>query len=1039
MSKVGQVERATQERVVKLFVDTLGYRYLGNWQDRRENSNVEVDILKENLKKRGYSDDIITRAINEFKRDTDNESDSLYDTNKKVYTRLRYGIKFKPSVNEKTITVHLIDWLNLNSNDFAIAEEVTVNGQNTKRPDIVVYINGIAIAVLELKRSTVLVSDAIHQNLDNQQDLFIKSFFTTMQLVIGGNDTQGLRYGTIETPEKYYLAWKEDNPDYSPNVDTKNKRYLPQSNYEVNGQVITHLLDCDIVKLLSKERLIDLIYNFILFDAGIKKICRPNQYFGVKEAQKRIKQREGGIIWHTQGSGKSLTMVYLTKWIREYDPQSRVLIITDRTELDDQIESIYRGVEEGIYRTTSGADLIDKLTKTKPLLMCSLIHKFTGQGKSRDEGDVNTFIEELNQNLPRDFKAYGNFYVFVDECHRTQSGLLHSGMRTLLPNAIFIGFTGTPLLKVDKQIKTSIETFGTYIHTYKYDEAVKDGVVLDLYYEARDINQNLESPEEVDAWFESKTEGLINIEKERLKKRWGTMQRVLSSEPRLQRIVNDIIFDMDMKPRLMDGRGNAMLVAGSIYEACKFYELFLKKGFSKCAIITSYNPNISKVKGETTGEGDTEELEQYAIYQRMLKGKSVEIFEQEVKKKFIEEPAQMKLLIVVDKLLTGFDAPSATYLYIDKPMQNHGLFQAICRVNRLDGDDKEYGYIIDYKDLFKNIEQSITVYTSGAFEGFDKEDIKDLLTDYLIKGREHLEMAREQIKALCEPVAPPKGTTEYIHYFCGEDTLNKDSLKDTEARRVDLYKYTVSLIRAYSNLANNMQKAKYSKKEIEEIRQEVDYYEDLQEEIKLASGDIIDLKMYEPGMRRLLDTYIQADKSRKVSAFDDMSLVQLIVERGKDAIKELPDGIARNPEAVAETIENNVRRVIINKKPTDQVYYDRMSDLLDTLIQERKTKAIEYEEYLAKIIDLTKQVRNPSMGADYPRAINTSAKRALYNKLENEALALAIHEAVQTSKQHGWRNDSAKERRIMSAIYDKVNDTALTEELFKLISNQREY
>lgn len=1037
MSKVGQVERATQNRVVKLFRETLGYTYLGDWHERANNSNVEASLLRANLGKRGYADDLITRAINELKRVADNGTDSLYDVNKAVYDLLRYGVKIKPDVGENTITVNLIDWRDdpLNNNDFAIAEEVTVNGQYKKRPDIVLYINGIAVGVIELKRSTVLVSDAIHQNLDNQTDRFIKPFFTTMQLVMGGNDTQGLRYGTTGTPEKYYLTWKEDNPDYDPNVDAKDRRYLPQSHSEVNGQVLTHLLDCDIARLLSKERLLDLIYNFVLFDAGTKKVSRPNQYFGVKAAQKRIKQREGGIIWHTQGSGKSLAMVYLTRWIRENDPGARVLIITDRAELDDQIESIYTGLAEGIYRTASGADLIDKLMRPTPLLMCSLIHKFPGQ----DEGDVRQFMDEINKSLPRDFKAHGNFYVFVDECHRTQSGLLHRGMRTLLPNAIFIGFTGTPLLKVDKERKTSIETFGTYIHTYKYDDAVKDGVVLDLRYEARDIDQHLESPDEVDVWFERKTTGLTDVAAAQLKQRWGTMQRVLSSEPRLQRIVNDIIFDMEMKPRLMDGRGNAMLVAGSIYEACKLYELFLNKGFTKCAIITSYDPHISNIKGETTGEGDTEELEKYEIYQRMLNGKSVQAFEQEVKKKFVEEPAQMKLLIVVDKLLTGFDAPSATYLYIDKHMQDHGLFQAICRVNRLDGDDKEYGYIIDYKDLFKSLEESITTYTSGAFEGYDAEDVEGLLTDRLTKGRERLEAAREQIKALCEPVAPPKGTPEYIHYFCGEDTSDKEALKQTEARRLDLYKYTVALIRAYANLANDMQEAGYTQVEIDEIWREVDHFEKVRTEIKIASGDAIDLKMYEPGMRRLLDTYIQADKSRKLSAFDDMTLVELIVERGEDAIAELPWGIAGDKEAVAETIENNVRRVIIDENPTNPVYFARMSELLDTLIQQRKEQALAYEEYLRQIVALTKQVKNPSSGSSYPAGMNTPAKRALYDRLNNEELALAVDKAVQQSKQHGWRGDLAKERRIMGAIYNEVGDHELTEELFKLISNQREY
>src|SRR5438874_5363760 len=476
-----------------------------------------------------------------------------------------------------------------------------------------------------------------------------------------------------------------------------------------------------------------MIHNFIVFDAGTKKLCRPNQYFGVKEAQKFIVRKEGGIIWHTQGSGKSLTMVWLAKWIRENVRDSRVLIITDRTELDEQIEKVFKGVDEDIYRTKSGQDFINKLNATTPWLFCSLIHKFAG----KEEGEITEFIEEVKSSLPPDFKAKGDLYVFVDECHRTQSGELHDAMKEILPNAMFIGFTGTPQLKTDKQ--KSIEVFGTYIHTYKFDEAVKDGVVLDLRYEARDIDQYITSQTRIDKWFEAKTRGLNDVALAQLKQKWGTMQKVLSSQSRLAMIVDDILLDMETKDRLQSGRGNAMLVSGSIYQACKFYELFTSQGFDRCAIVTSYKPSPSDIKGEETGEGLTEKLKQYDIYNKMLGGKDPETLEKEVKKKFVEEPGQMKLLIVVDKLLTGFDAPSATYLYIDKQMRDHGLFQAICRVIRLDGDDKEYGYIIDYKDLFKSLETTVKDYTAEALGGFSKHDVAGLLTDRLTKAKERLE------------------------------------------------------------------------------------------------------------------------------------------------------------------------------------------------------------------------------------------------------------------------------------------------------------
>ena len=1015
MSTVGQRERATQNRVVKLFLETLQYDYLGDWQDREGSSNIEEDYLCPFLKKQGYSDALISKALYELHKVAGDQTKSLYDINKAIYGLLRYGVPVKPEAGEHTQTVWLIDWENPHNNHFAIAEEVTVTGEHTKRPDVVLYVNGIALGVLELKRSIVSVGQGIRQNLDNQKKIFIQPFFTTMQLVMAGNDTEGLRYGVIETAEKYYLTWKEDE--------------------ELgNSSGIENPLDRRLVELCHKERLLEIIHNFIVFDAGVKKICRHSQYFGVKAAQDYVRRREGGIIWHAQGSGKSLVMVWLTKWIRENVKDARVLLITDRTELDEQIERVYQGVNENIYRTKSGQDLINRLNAATPWLMCSLIHKFTG----REEGDVEGFIAEVKRSLPPDFKARGDIYVFVDECHRTQSGELHKAMKQILPNAMFIGFTGTPLLKADKQ--KSIEVFGKYIHTYKFDQAVRDKVVLDLRYEARDIDQNITSQRKIDQWFEAKTKGLNDIALIQLKQKWGTMRKVLSSQSRLEKIVADILLDMETKDRLQSGRGNAMLISGSIYQACKFYELFTSHGFDRCAIVTSYKPSFSAIKGEDTGEGLTERLRQYDIYNKMLDGQDPDEFEKEVKKKFVNEPGQMKLLIVVDKLLTGFDAPSATYLYIDKQMRDHGLFQAICRVNRLDGDDKEYGYIVDYKDLFKSLERSVHDYTSEALDGYDQEDVAGLLSNRLEKARERLEEARETIKALCEPVEPPQDTAAYLRYFCAKDTADKEALKENEPKRVALYKLTVSLIRAYANLANELPEAGYSPQEIDKIKHEVDYYEKVRTEVKLASGDYIDLKMYEPAMRHLIDTYIRAEESEKVSAFDDMTLIQLIVERGPDALGALPKGIASNKEAVAETIENNLRKVIIDEQPVNPKYYDRMSELLDTLIQQRRAQALEYEQYLAKIVELTRQVQNPASGTAYPKSLDTRAKRALYDNLGNNAqLAITLDTAIRQTKKDAWRGNRIKEREVRYTIRKHVQDQAEADRVFDLVKNQSEY
>lgn len=1018
MSTVGQIEKRTQNRVVELFRDTLDYRYLGNWIDREGNRNVEPSLLHAFLKNQGYDEALISRAIHIFDKAAGDQSKSIYDRNKTVYEMLRYGVKVKPDVGENTQTVWLVNWGKPLSNDFAIAEEVTVNAIDpkayTKRPDIVLYINGIAIGILELKRSTVSVAEGIRQNLDNQKKVFIEHFFSTMQFVMAGNDTEGLRYGSIQTPEKYYLAWKEES-------------------------LVENLLDRHLTQICEKGRFLELIHDFIVFDAGTKKLCRQNQYFGVRAAQDHVKRREGGIIWHTQGSGKSLTMVWLTKWIRENVKDARVLIITDRTELDEQIEKVFKGVQEDIYRTSSGVDLITTLNATTPWLVCSLIHKFGGKEGSDDRADIAGYIEEIKKALPSDFRAKGDLYVFVDECHRTQSGELHKAMKVILPNAVFIGFTGTPLLKADKQ--KSIEIFGRYIHTYKFDEAVKDGVVLDLRYEARDVDQSISSQKKIDQWFEAKTKGLTNLAKAQLKQKWGTMQRVLSSQSRLEKIAADILMDMETRDRLMSGHGNAMLISSSIYQACKFYELFDKTDLSgKCAIVTSYRPSPADIKGQSA-EGLTEKLSQYAIYNKMLNGQDPEAFEIAIKKKFVDEPGQMKLLIVVDKLLTGFDAPSATYLYIDKQMRDHGLFQAICRVNRLGSDDKEYGYIIDYKDLFKSLESSIHDYTAVALDGYDKDDVAGLLEDRLGKASDNLEEAREAIKALCEPVAAPKDTTAYLHYFCAKESGNAQQLSENEPKRLALYKFTAAFIRAYASLANELEEAGYALAEIATLKAETIHFENARNEVKLSSGDYIDLKMYEPAMRHLIDTYIRAEESQKISAFDDLSLIQLIVERGASAVDELPKGIRESKEAVAETIENNVRKLIIDEQPINPKYYEKMSELLDALIEKRKTDAVAYEEYLAEIVELAKKAKNPATGASYPAVLNTAAKRALYDNLgKNEALAVDLDQAVRNSSQDEWRNNPMKIKKVRIAIKAVLGgDEALTDKIFDLVKNQHDY
>lgn len=1036
---IGKPERATQDRVIALFRDTLGYRELGDWSGRAGNACVEEGLLSGWLKGRGEPPEHIAAALHALRRATGHTGRSLHEDNREVYGLLRYGVDVVVAPGKPTETVALIDWKNPDRNDFAIAEEVTLKGNRERRPDLVVYVNGLALGVIELKNSRTSLGDGIRQLISNQRPEFHADFFATVQLVVAGSDSEGLKYGTIGTEEKMFLRWKEDASD---NFGYKLDKYL--------------------AKLFAKPRLLELVRDFTLFDGGAKKLPRAHQYFGIKAAQDHVRRRQGGILWHTQGSGKSIVMVLLAKWILENNPHARVAVITDRDELDKQIAGVFGAAKETIVRTTSGRDLMTQLARPAPRLLCSLVHKFGARGVD----DFDKFIAELESSPSR---ATGEIFVFVDECHRTQSGKLHKVMKAMLPNAVFIGFTGTPLLKKDKE--TSLEVFGGYIHTYKFSEAVDDEVVLDLVYEARDIDQKLGSESRIDAWFDAKTRGLNDWQKAELKKEWVTKQRVLSSKSRMHRVVTDIDFDFATRPRLSDGRGNAILVASSIHEACKYFSLFQATAFKgRCAVVTSYNPQASDITKEDTGANtETDRQFIYRTYEDLLKevaaepGKSkTETYEDRAKKLFKEQPATMKLLVVVDKLLTGFDAPSCTYLYIDKSMQDHGLFQAICRTNRLDGDDKRFGHIVDYKDLFKKVENAIAVYTSELDHTAGGVAPEVLLKNRLQIGRERLDSALESLAMQCEPVSPPGSELDHIRYFCGNTEIPSD-LEEREPLRVALYKSVVSLLRAYGAIAGDLAEAGYSTADITRIKGRLEYFVRLRDTIRNASGETLDLKPYEADMRHLIDTYIEASEPRKISPFDDLGLIELIVKTGlADTLATRLAGLSGNKDAVAEVIENNVRRKIIREHLNDPAFYERISAQLRELIEQRKADAIAYEDYLKRIHELVKHFADGRADGVAPELKANRSLRAVYNNLPLPAsveagladgvndpatggtdarlgLARRIDAAVRRVKPEGWRGVPARENTIKKALYEILGDVDEVERIFLIIKAQSDY
>lgn len=984
-------ESVLQQNTVEL-LKSMGYVFISRedniaLRNNRLHEVVLKDVLLTQLQKinsfeyKGveykFSPKNIARAVEELNVPL---NEGLSTANQKISDKLMLGTSYDEELidgNKKSFSLRYIDFDNLENNVFHFTEEYTVSRQitteseKTRRPDIVLFINGIPFAVIELKKSSVDTEQGISQMIRNQKVNEIPHLFKYIQLTLAGNNFNP-KYATANTPAKFYAVWEEEQID-------------EQLNVFVNERTISKL-DQTIFSLFNKARVLELLYSFIIFDKRVKKVARYQQYFAIKEILHKIADittdgsRAGGLIWHTQGSGKSLTMAMLTKLLVKKIPGSRVVVVTDRKDLDSQIHDTFNNSEVSAERASSGHDLIEKLSSGASVIT-TLVHKFD---TVRNEKIV------LTDN---------NIFILVDESHRTQGGDLHKAMKRVFPKACYLGFTGTPLLKREK---SSIVKFGGLIHSYTIDQAVKDQAVLPLLYEGRLVDQWISDKVGLDRRFEMISRNLNEEQKEDLKRKWARFSRVASSERRLEMIALDI---NEHYINNLQGTGfKAMLATSSKYEAIKYHELFKTYGNIKTAFVISASDTRD---GHDDVDDDNNKLYVAEAWFKMLNVYgSEEAYLDSVQSKFVHGD-EIELLIVVDKLLTGFDAPCAAVLYIDKELKEHNLLQAIARVNRL-YEGKEFGFIVDYRGLLGNLDSALNSYS--ALAGFDEED----LTGALINVKSEISKVKtfySHLQDLFKPVTNKYDQESYQVYLADEKI------------RKSFYKLLSKFARALKlTLSSDKYDEIIDQPEIERYKKSLKFYAELRRAVKIRYHEEVDFGKYEKDMQKLLDTFISADEvnllTKLVNIFDE------------DFDKEIERVVGNN--AKADAIISATAKVIKENREQNPNFYDKLSQKIDRIIQEYREGRLTDEEKLKHAQDIRNLLSTNKVdeAEQYPAEINgKSFAKALYDNLQESMSTLSTDEFItvimkiddifkQSAKKPDWQHNNDVRNQIDQAIDD---------------------
>ncbi len=996
MDKSAYLERnASQQPAIEL-LQAMGYTYITPADcilQRGSSYRVLLkDILRGQLRKLNrytyagtqneFSAANIERAIEDLDAPL---TDGLVRTSEKIYDALLLGKSYPEIVGEGrplSFNLKYIDWEHLENNLFHVTEEFSVESQDKQhnaRPDIVLFINGIPFAVIECKAPYIPVEQAVEQNIRNQQKEYIPQLYKFIQIVIASNKNS-VKYATTNTPKKFWNVWKEENTAFLENALT---RYV--TNRTPTEQ------DRTIISLLCKERVMELIRYFVLFDANVKKICRYQQYFAIKEIFKTIQQpdekgnRRSGVIWHTQGSGKSLTMVMLAKYIlmelSAHNP--RVVIVTDRKELDRQIAATFAHTRLNPARASSGRNLVNLLDKGRADVITTVINKF------------NTADKMECKNLSRDV------FLLVDESHRSNYGLLATKMRAVFPNACYIGFTGTPLMKKEKN---TMAKFGTLIHKYTIQDGVEDGAIVPLIYEGRFVEQNVDE-ENIDLWFEQTTKRLTEAQRDDLSRKWSSIRRLTSTDARIKRIA------LDINNHFIEGyQGTAfkaMLATNYKRDAVRYLECFQQFGDLNCAVVIS--PPDMREGIEDVDEGTDDKVTAY--WNRMMnRYGDADTYEDSMKNQFCA--GDIDILIVCSKLLTGFDAPICQVLYIDKELKEHGLLQAIARTNRL-YEGKDYGLIVDYRGLIEKLDTAMDLYSGAGLENFDSGDLKGVVVD-VMSSIGNLREAFTKLSELFSGVEHP-GDAEEVETFLAD-----------EKRREDFYNLLCAFGRALHRVLNTEQAYSALPKEERKHYQDMFiFFSKVRRSVKIRYCDAIDHREYEPLMQNLLDTHLSVAGLKQITG-------PINILNKEDFERELENlGSLR---AKADAITSRLTKRISEKYQENPAYYDSFSKRIKEALDQYRDGVISEAEYLAKMRSIMEDYHAGKSTVTFPESIKSNVHaQAFYGVLsaifdethETEIsadfvaeIAIEITDIIAKHSQVDWTNNKSIHDRISQNIDD---------------------